>query len=527
MNKKRKKKWPWILLAIVVVIAAAVFIVARGALNRLTPSYQTYAVAPGSIEVSVTGSGTLAAGETLGVEIPAGVKVREVLVKAGDVVEAGQALAVLDMDSLQDAVATLTQELSTAERQLSMAANSLTQETVTAGVKGRVKYLPVAEGEDVLSGVAQYGALALLSTDELMKVELAYDGDLVLWTEVRVAWDGGEDTGVVAAKTAAGYVITLPDDEAPYAATASISSGDTLLGTGTLSINAPVAVFASGGTISDIHVDLNDTVKSGTKLLTLEDGPYTAAYRQAYAQRREVADQLQLALVCLADPTVTASESGTVRQVLVEDGKTATAAGGETTVEAFVLDQAGALLMSIAVDELDIGAVQLGQTADITLDAISTETFKAEVTHISYLGEAKGNITTYAVELTLEEDARFLPGMNGSAVIIVNEAKDVLLIPVAAINEDADGAYVYVSPSGSAEGTDRTRVNIETGLSDGTYAQVTSGLSQGDVVLYAVTASDQGLLFARFGSQGMGVQSSGTMPSGDRGNFSAGGGPRD
>ncbi|NLF57476.1 MAG: biotin/lipoyl-binding protein, partial [Candidatus Hydrogenedens sp.] len=196
MNKKPRKKWPWILLAIVVVIAAAVFIVGRGLRNRLTPSYQTYAVAPGGIEVSVTGSGTLAAGDTLSVEIPAGVKVRDVLVKAGDVVEAGQALAVLDADSLQDAVATLTQELSAAERQLSMAAGSLTQETVTAGVKGRVKYLPVAEGEDVLSGVAQYGALALLSTDELMKVDLAYDGDLALWSEVRVAWDGGEDTGV-------------------------------------------------------------------------------------------------------------------------------------------------------------------------------------------------------------------------------------------------------------------------------------------------------------------------------------------
>lgn len=525
MNKKPRKKWPWVVLALVALAAVAVVLVVRDARARLTQGYQTHTVAPGSIVVSVTGSGTLSAGDTVRLSIPAGVKVRELLVEAGDVVQAGQALALLDTDSLQDKAAALTQELSAADRQLSMAARSMTQDTVTAGVQGRVKYLPVAEGEDVLSGIAQYGALALLSSDERMSVALAWDGDLALWSPVRVCWDGGEATGAVAAKTATGYLITLPDDKAPYGAEASVSSGDTLLGTGRLAINAPVAVYAGGGTISTVHVQLNDSVKAATKLFTLEDGPYAASYRQAYAQRREVADQLQLTLAYLADPAVTAESAGTVRQVLVEEGKAAVAAGGETTAEALVLDGAGALLMSIAVDELDIGAVQLGQTAAITLDAISTETFQAELTHISYLGEAKGNITTYAVELTLEQDSRFLPGMNGSAVISVQEAKDVPVIPVAAIYEDAAGAYVYVSPGGTADGADRTRVDIETGLSDGTFAQVTGGLSQGDVVLYTVTYSLQEQLFARFGNQSMGAMPGGAMPAGDRDAMS-GGGPR-
>lgn len=135
--------------------------------------------------------------------------------------------------------------------------------------------------------------------------------------------------------------------------------------------------------------------------------------------------------------------------------------------------------MPIAVDEIDIGVVSAGQNASVTLDAFAGEVFSAEVTHISHIGTPSGSITTYAVELTLQADERLLEGMNGSATVVAQQKENVLLIPVEAIFEDTTGVYVYVQV---ADGTERR--DIVTGLSDGTYAEIVSGLKEGDVVQY-------------------------------------------
>ncbi|HPK14556.1 MAG TPA: hypothetical protein PKW41_01050, partial [Clostridia bacterium] len=112
------------------------------------------------------------------------------------------------------------------------------------------------------------------------------------------------------------------------------------------------------------------------------------------------------------------------------------------------------------------------------LDAFPAKEFKATVTRISNIGQTAKSVAAFAVELTLEADGRLMQGMNGSATILVERLDGVLLLPVAAINEDADGAFVYL-------GEDLVKTYVETGLSDGENAVVTSGLSEGDVVKYA------------------------------------------
>ncbi len=83
-----------------------------------------------------------------------------------------------------------------------------------------------------------------------------------------------------------------------------------------------------------------------------------------------------------------------------------------------------------------------------------------------------------------------LPGMNVDATIVLSEAADALAVPVAAVQR---GNTVYVKDS-SAKNTDNTMVNgtalpdgwraveVETGLSNDDYIEITSGLSEGDVV---------------------------------------------
>ena len=510
-SKKKRKIWPWILLAVLaVLLIAAIRYIGKTRADSESAAYETYTVARGSVSSTITGSGKLESAGTEDIDVPDGVIVSEVLVEAGDGVRTGDTLATLDADSLKDRAASLSAQLSTLDAELLRMSGSKTAETVYAPAKGRIKYLPVSEGSDVVESVAKYGSLALISTDGLMQVQVPSEQELAVSSEVTVKWQDGSDSGAVAEKTADGYLITLDDDKAPYGETAQVYSGETLIGEGTLAIHAPVAVFANGGTIGDVRCELDDSVSAGSKLFTLENGPYTADYQQKFSERTDVAGQLESVLAYLDDPKITAKSDGVVSAVNVAEGEepgsasasaqsssasvssvygsasssssTASAASsGESA--AFVVDTGGALKMTISVDELDICSVTLGQEASVTLDAISSEKFTATVTRISGLGSADGSITTFPVELTLSPDARFLSGMSGNATILVDEADDALIIPIEAISEDSDGAFVYV-------GNDLVKTYITTGLSDGEYAEVKSGLSEGDVISYVAEDSD-------------------------------------
>lgn len=495
-RKKKRKTWPWVLLAVVVILAVAAAIFLRNMRSVADMiAYASYTVERGSVATTITGSGKLEAAGTQDVELPDGIVVSEIFVAEGDSVEAGDILATLDRDSLEDRAAALSGELSGLDAELARMSASKTTETVYASVGGRLKHLPVAEGDDVLQSISKFSSLAIVSTDGLMQVEILTAQDQALLSEVTVEWQDGSEEGTIAQKTDDGYLVTLSDEEAPYGATAKVYDGTTLLGEGTLEIHAPIAIYASGGTISEILCEVNDKLSATTKLFTLENAPLSSAYQQKYSERLDVAGQLETVLNDMTDPRVIAPVGGIVGAVNVAVGAETGVGNAASSGAAFEINTGGAIIMMISVDELDIRSIALDQEAAVILDSIPSETFTANVTHISNLGNANGSITTYAVELMLLPDARFLEGMSGNATILVNRVDDVPIIPIEAIVEDSSGVFVYV-------GSEREKRYIETGLSDGEYAEVASGLSPGDVILYASTASEDSVFPGMPGGMG-------------------------
>ncbi len=480
MDKKTKKKkaWVWIVAVVLVVVVLAALALRSVAASRNLVLYANYTVTRGDVETTITGSGKLASLDSLDVELPDDITVASVLVETGDTVAAGDVLATLDLASLSERAAALASELSTLDRQIK---SRSTTGSVYSPVRGRIKYLPVAEGDDVLGAIAQYGALALISSDERMQVTIETDAALSLYSGVTVVWTDGSADGTIAQKTASGYVVTLSDDGTPYRQSAQVYADDTLVGEGLLDIHAPVAVYAAGGTIDNVRFSENDLVYANSKLFTLDNEPLTASYQQSLADRTEKAALYQSVLSYIADPRLIALADGVVSEISIS-ADTKTAAGDDSgTAPALTLLTGGSVKMDVDVDELDINSVSLGQSVSVTLDAFPSETFDATVTHISKIGSTSGSITTYPVEITLDYDARLYEGMSGSAVILADSAENVLLIPIDAIYEDSTGVYVYVVPEDGEAG----RVDITTGLSDGTYAEVTGGLQEGDVLQYA------------------------------------------
>lgn len=487
--KKKKKIWPWIVLGVVITLIIWFVASCSIAAKKMTEAtYVTHKVERGNISSTITASGKTEALEEFEIELTQGIETEEVISKVGDSVGVGTVLATLDVESVKFCVAQLSSEISALDMQLAM---KDTQDKIYSPIKGRVKQIEAKEGDSVVETVNSKGSLLTISSDSLMRVEIETEKEMTVNTKVLVKWADGEEEGKVAGKTATGYKIVLDDEKAPYEQDAQVLLNGEVIGEGKLEINSPIYVYGTGGIIEDIHVETDEKVRAGDKLFSIEDAPLDNNYVQTLHTRNEKAEELKKAMAYLENPVVVSDVEGIIAQINEEESTVDYSAQGSmyptespTASALFVIHTGGAVKMNIEVDEMDIDILSLGQEAEVTLDAYPSEIFKASVTHVSKLGMLAGSITTYSVELTLEYDERILEGMNGSAVITAQTVENVLMLPIDAIHEDAEGIYVYRGENEQS----KERVAIETGLSDGNYAEIKNGLNEGDTVIYADTS---------------------------------------
>lgn len=139
--------------------------------------------------------------------------------------------------------------------------------------------------------------------------------------------------------------------------------------------------------------------------------------------------------------------------------------------------------ITLTVDELDIARLGIGQAVTVTLDALPGQSFDGEITEIDQNGENSGGSTKYSVTVALPRTEDMLTGMNAAVRVQLAENDDLLLIPLAAVQEDADGIYICTGYDKSSDELTKP-VEITTGLSDGENVEVLSGLSEGDAVYY-------------------------------------------
>lgn len=141
------------------------------------------------------------------------------------------------------------------------------------------------------------------------------------------------------------------------------------------------------------------------------------------------------------------------------------------------------------IDELDIGKVAVGQSVQITAEAAEGRTYTSVITKVSVLGTTSGGVTSYPATVRIEETEGLRPGMNVDAEIVLEQAENVLAVPVEAVSR---GNLVLITEdSPSASGAEEREapegyvyVSVEAGVSDDSYAQILSGLQEGDTAAY-------------------------------------------
>jgi HlyD family secretion protein len=135
------------------------------------------------------------------------------------------------------------------------------------------------------------------------------------------------------------------------------------------------------------------------------------------------------------------------------------------------------------VDEADIGRVRLRQSAKITTETFREKIFEGRVTQISPIGVEKDNVTTFEVEVSIDNPGQELKAnMTANAEIILEQHPDSLLLPEAAVTyDDKRNAFVDLADPVAKNG--RRRVPVKVGIGNGTKLQLLSGLKAGDKVV--------------------------------------------
>lgn len=252
----------------------------QAAVRSAQPEYR-------DIDTRLVGGGQLAGQAAVAVELPAEVKLTGYLVENGDTVRAGDAIAAVDRVSVMTAIAAVQQTLDDLTEQIADAASSASSQSITAVSGGVVKTLYAQVGDNVQDVMLEHGALAVLSLDGLLAVQLSASAQP--GQTVTVTLPGGAQVpGTVYSSVNGTLTVTVEDDGYPVGASVTVTDAEgKSLGAGALYILSPWNVTAYAGTVSQVYAADGASVYAGQTLLRLEDLGTSGEYQQLLDQRHE------------------------------------------------------------------------------------------------------------------------------------------------------------------------------------------------------------------------------------------------
>ena len=175
---------------------------------------------------------------------------------------------------------------------------------------------------------------------------------------------------------------------------------------------------------------------------------------------------------------VVAEFDGVVTEVnAVEGGTVATGS------QLLKLESTQDVMVRVTVTKYDLDKIAVGQNAKVT---IGSQEYEGKVTKINKMAEQNNSgASVVGTEIKITNpDSEVILGVEAKVIISTAQEKDVVLIPVTAVNVDMEGEFVYVVQENIL-----VKKRITTGISSDTMVQVTEGLSEGEQVVTDVTAN--------------------------------------
>jgi HlyD family secretion protein len=223
---------------------------------------------------------------------------------------------------------------------------------------------------------------------------------------------------------------------------------------------------------------------TATKTLELVETQYTEDIKLAKLSVKSNGAALANTRVQLGYTTITAPISGVVALITTQEGETV-AAGMNAPTFVTIIDL-GRLQVDAFVDEVDIGKIVPGQQAVFTVDAFPAREFEGRVQAIYPKAVIQENVVNYdvVIEITQPYEGLLRPEMTASVTILLEQRRDVLVIPMRAVKREGGRNIVYLLKDGQAEKRD-----IKVGWQDGRWIEVVLGLEESQSVLTETPAA--------------------------------------
>ncbi len=184
---------------------------------------------------------------------------------------------------------------------------------------------------------------------------------------------------------------------------------------------------------------------------------------------------------------VTSPIKGTVNEINIKNGddlgKNSTSNSASTPI---IIGDLKTLKVEVAVNEVDIPKVSIGQKAVLKLNSLDDLSVSGKVEKIDALGTASQGVVTYKVTIGFDTlDERIKPEMSVTASIITEVKQNVLIAPNGAIKQSGDFKYVEV-----LENEKPNQAEVQTGITNDTETEIKSGISEGqEVVTQTISGS--------------------------------------
>ena len=362
-------------------------------------------------------------------------KVKELSVKEGDHINAGAAVATLYDDSYM---------------KLRIPFNEVDAESIQTGAAATVS---VIGSGDTIYGTVKEKSSSAVSTDAHAKVvyvtvEVTNPGALTTND-----YGSAEINGVACANTAQFEYVsegTITSTVSGTLENLNIAVGDSVYSGQKVGY---VKYDNQNSTMSNAQLSYNDAVLALEKQVLQNDTfSQDSSIKNAQLALDDAELGIEKAQDAVDDYVVEAPIEGTVVKKNSKAGDTIDSSNA--TDPLCVIYDLSSVKFSIDVDETEIALVKTGQKATVTADAVEGE-FEGVVTKVPVDGVNENGVTTYTIEIQIENYGDLLPGMNVDAEIVVEEADNVIAVPVNSVNR---GNIVFVKDDGTTHENDVTDI---------------------------------------------------------------------
>ncbi len=391
MKKRKLKSALWtigLLLAAAVLIAIPFFMELGAQASSGGPSILSAQAKTGTIRTDLCGAGTLKEQKALSIEAPDGVKLKEILVKDGQHVNQGEALARIDPVSVMDTISKVQQTLDDLNEQIRDVMDEKESTKLKCRTDGRLIALYCGVGDSVQDVMLDRGALAVVSLDGMLCLSFSCEKDISVGSEVSVILpDGSEVPGRVATSLSGVVSVTLSDEHLCFGQTVRVADqSGTELGKGVVQAHSEWRVLASSGTVKALNADVGDPLGEGDAILTLEDAD-SAEYDRLCQIHRVYEKMMTELFVLYQERFVYAPDSGFV--TLPEDTSAILLASEDQTPTL-------RLLVNAPMDGSDSYVNYAGVVTGISESGIAVNMRPDPLTAVDYL-----NVTVSRDEMTV------------------------------------------------------------------------------------------------------------------------------